>query len=176
MSEELGMLEVPPESPDAATAPPPRRVAAHGGAPSSTLAVISRRIVSLVKEYYGKGPTHARTYHFGDVVLVLLRGGYTPVEKTLLADGYAQTVMDQRAAFQTVMQPRFKRVIEEELRREVTAFMSTTHHDPDLNAELFVLAPDARDGDSADTDGGGSGADTNDVGTSGVATDGNAGS
>lgn len=116
---------------------------ASAGAAPSTLAVISRRIVSLVKEYYGKGPTHARTYHFGDVVLVLLRGGYTPVEKTLLADGYVQAVRDQRAAFQEVMQPRFRRVIEEELRREVTAFMSTTHHDPDLNAELFVLAPEA---------------------------------
>jgi uncharacterized protein YbcI len=109
---------------------------AHG----STLAAISRRIVALVKEYYGKGPTHARTYHFGDVVLVVLHGGYTPVEKTLLAGGQAQAVIDQRAVFQDVMRPRFKRVIEEELQREVLAFMSAIHHDPDLNAELFVLS------------------------------------
>jgi uncharacterized protein YbcI len=117
--------------------------------PGTTLAVISRRIVALVKEYYGKGPTHARTYHLGDVVLVLLHGGYTPVEKTLLADGQARAVIDQRAAFQDAMCPRFKRVIEEELQREVSAFMSTIHHDPDLNAELFLLAPET---DQADTD------------------------
>jgi uncharacterized protein YbcI len=118
----------------------------HAGAsaPNTTLAVISRRIVSLVKEFYGKGPTHARTYHFGDVVLVLLRGGYTAVEKTLLADGFEQAVTDQRNAFQEVMAPRFQRVIEEELRREVVAFMSAVHHDPDLNAEVFVLAPEPR--------------------------------
>jgi uncharacterized protein YbcI len=123
------------------------------GAPNSTLAVISRRIVSLVKEFYGKGPTHARTYHFGDVVLVLLRGGYTPVEKTLLADGFEQAVTDQRNAFQEVMAPRFQRVIEEELRREVIAFMSAIHHGPDLNAEVFVLAPEPRQA-STDADAG----------------------
>ena len=138
-------VEPPLDTSHDGTAQAPRRAIGQGGAPSSTLAVISRRIVSLVKEHYGKGPTHARTYHLGDVVLVLLRGGYPPVEKTLLADGYTQPVMDQRAAFQEVMQPRFKRVIEEELRREVIAFMSTMHHDPDLNAELFVLAPEAHD-------------------------------
>jgi hypothetical protein len=48
--------------------------------------------------------------------------------------------MDQRAVFQDVMRPRFKRVIEEELQREVLAFMSAIHNDPDLNAELFVLS------------------------------------
>jgi uncharacterized protein YbcI len=117
-------------------------------APGSTLAVISRRIVALIKEYYGKGPTHARTYHMGDVVMVLLHGGYTPVEKTLFADGQAQVVMDQRAVFQDVMRPRFQRVIEEELQREVVAFMSTSHHDPDLNAELFVLAPETEGRDT----------------------------
>lgn len=108
----------------------------------STMAAISRRIVALVKEYYGKGPTRARTYHMGDLVVVLLSGGYTPVEKTLIEDGRSQAVMDQRAAFQEAMRPRFKRVIEEEMRRRVLAFMSTMHHDPDLNAELFVLEPE----------------------------------
>jgi uncharacterized protein YbcI len=128
---------------------------AHG---STTMAAISRRIVALVKEYYGKGPTRARTYHMGDLVVVLLSGGYTPVERTLIEDGRSQAVMDQRAAFQEAMRPRFKRVIEEEMRRGVLAFMSTMHHDPDLNAELFVLEPaelDRPDGASTTRSGGG---------------------
>jgi uncharacterized protein YbcI len=119
-----------------------------GGRPSpaqsdhgATLAAISRRIVGLLKEHYGKGPTKARTYHMGDLLVVLLAGGYTPVEITLLDEGQAKTVMDQRAAFQEVMRPRFQQVIEEELQQEVTAFMSATHHDPDLSAEIFVLRP-----------------------------------
>ena len=110
---------------------------AHG----STLAAISRRMVGLIKDYYGKGPTNARTYHWGELVVVLLSGGSTSVEKTLIADGQEQAVIDQRTAFQDAMRPRYKRVIEEEMRREVIAFMSAYHHDPDVNAEIFVLAP-----------------------------------
>lgn len=109
---------------------------AHG----STLAAISRRMVGLIKDYYGKGPTNARTYHWGELVVVLLSGGSTSVEKTLIADGNEQAVIDQRTAFQDAMRPRYKRVIEEEMRREVIAFMSAYHHDPDVNAEIFVLA------------------------------------
>jgi len=136
-----GLLRAPPSAGGASTSRP-RATAAN-----STLAVISRRIVTLVKEYYGKGPTHARTYHLGDVVLVLMHGGFTAVEKTLLADGHEQSVIDQRTVFQEVMQPHFRRVIEEELGREVIAFMSSMHHDPDISAELFVLAPERRDAD-----------------------------
>jgi uncharacterized protein YbcI len=110
---------------------------AHG----STLAAISRRMVGLIKDYYGKGPTNARTYHWGELVVVLLSGGSTSVEKTLIADGQEQAVIDQRTAFQDAMRPRYKRVIEEEMRRQVIAFMSAYHHDPDVNAEIFVLAP-----------------------------------
>ena len=124
-------------------APPRSPQSDHG----MTLAAISRRIVGLIKEYYGKGPTKARTYHSGDLVVVLLAGGYTAVERTLLDEGQTKAVMDQRAAFQEVMRPHFKRVIEEELEREVVAFMSATHHDPDLSAEIFVLQPGERDGD-----------------------------
>ena len=90
---------------------------AHG----STLAAISRRMVGLIKDYYGKGPTNARTYHWGELVVVLLSGGSTSVEKTLIADGQEQAVIDQRTAFQDAMRPRYKRVIEEEMHREVVA-------------------------------------------------------
>ncbi|HEX4467662.1 MAG TPA: Na-translocating system protein MpsC family protein [Solirubrobacteraceae bacterium] len=119
----------------------------------TVLAAISRRIVALLKEYHGKGPEKARTYHSGDLVVVLMSGGYTAVEKTLLADGKTEAVMEQRAVFQDVMRPRFKRVVEEEMHRGVIAFMSTNHHDPDINAELFILAPPGEDGASeADED------------------------
>jgi uncharacterized protein YbcI len=108
---------------------------AHG----SNLAAISRRIVGLIKEHYGKGPTGARTFQFGDLVVVLLSGGYTQAEKTLIASGRQDVVSAQRAAFQDAMYPLFRQVVEEELRRPVIAFMSATHNDPDLNVELFIL-------------------------------------
>jgi uncharacterized protein YbcI len=107
----------------------------------AALAAISRRIVGLLKEHYGKGPTQARTYYSGELVVVLLSGGYTQAEKTLIEDGRTRAVMDLRAQLQEVMNDRFRQVIEEELQRSVTAFMSAAHHDPDYNAEVFVLAP-----------------------------------
>jgi uncharacterized protein YbcI len=126
--------EIP--SPGAAAAGHDQR-SEHGAA----LAAISRRFVGLLKEYYGKGPTEARTYYWGNLVVVLMGGGYSQAEKTLIEEGRGKAVMDLRSELQEVMRGRFKLVIEEELRREVVAFMSATHHDPELNAELFVLLP-----------------------------------
>ena len=112
------------------------------------LAAVSRRIVGLLKEHYGKGPTKARTYYSGDLVVVLLSGGYTQAEKTLIEDGRSRAVMDLRAELQEVMNDHYRQVIEEELQRKVLAFMSAAHHDPDYNAELFILAPEG-DGEEA---------------------------
>jgi uncharacterized protein YbcI len=110
------------------------------------LAAVSRRIVGLLKEHYGKGPTKARTYYSGDLVVVLLSGGFTQAEKTLIEDGRSRAVMDLRAELQEVMNEHYRKVIEEELQRKVVAFMSAAHHDPDYNAELFILAPEEGDG------------------------------
>ncbi len=107
----------------------------------SPLANISRRIVGLHKEYYGKGPTKAKTYYDDDLVVVLMRGGFTKVEETLMREGRGQAVLDQRRQFQEVMRERFDEVIREELGRGVIAFMSGTHQEPDLLAEIFVLEP-----------------------------------
>lgn len=106
------------------------------------LANISRRTVMLYKEFYGKGPTRARTYYQDDTVLVLLRGGFTRVEETLIRDGRGEAVHRQREAFQSSMHDRFKAVVEEETGRKAIAFMSASHHDPDLNAEVCILAPE----------------------------------
>jgi uncharacterized protein YbcI len=100
---------------------------------------ISRRIVQLHKEFYGRGPTKAKTYYNGDLVVVLMRGGFTPVEETLLREGRGESVIRQRGDFQDVMQDRFKEVVSSETGREVLAMMSGSHQHPDLIAELFVL-------------------------------------
>jgi uncharacterized protein YbcI len=106
---------------------------------STALANISRRIVQLHKEFYGKGPTKAKTYYYDDLVVVLMRGGFTRVEETLLQSGRAESVKQQRADFQQAMLMPFTQVIEEETGRKVVAFMSSSHQHPDLLAEIFVL-------------------------------------
>jgi uncharacterized protein YbcI len=100
---------------------------------------ISRRIVQLHKEFYGRGPTKAKTYVNGDLVTVLMRGGFTRVEETLLQEGRGDSVISQRMDFQEVMVDRFKQVVEEETGRKVIAMMSGSHQHPDLLGELFVL-------------------------------------
>jgi uncharacterized protein YbcI len=110
----------------------------HAG-PNPILANISRRIVQLHKEFYGKGPTKAKTYYYDDLVVVLMRGGFTTVEETLHQSGRGESVRQQRSDFQQVMFEPFKNVIEEETGRKVVAFMSTSHQHPDLLGEMFVL-------------------------------------
>ena len=115
-----------------------RLAAPDGGA---TRTAISEGIVALLKEYYGVGPTRAKTYIHDDLVVCLLRGGFTRVERTLLEGGRAGAVFEQRMAFQDVMRTRFIAVIETATGREVIGFMSGNQQDPDMICEVFVLAP-----------------------------------
>jgi uncharacterized protein YbcI len=105
----------------------------------SPLLEISNAIVALHKRFYGKGPTSAKTYMAGELVVVLLKGGYTQVERTLHQEGLTDAVMVQRRAFQDAMRERFRTVVEEATGREVLAVMSANHLDPDLSTETFVL-------------------------------------
>jgi len=102
-------------------------------------AEISRGLVQLHRQYYGKGPTKALTYMVNDSVVCLLHGGFTTVERTLIDSGDASAVHYIRHSFQTAMEVPFRKVIEDALDRKVIAYMSQVHHDPDLAVELFVL-------------------------------------
>ena len=101
---------------------------------------ISDGLVALLKEYYGRGPEQAKTYVNDDLVVCLLRGGFTRVEQTLLEGGHGDDVIRQRMAFQDVMRVRFERVVSEATGRQVVGFMSGNQQDPDMICEVFVLA------------------------------------
>jgi len=105
------------------------------------LTAVSDGIVALFKEFYGKGPTRAKTYYEDDLVVCLLRGGFTRVEETLRDAGRGHEVILQRMAFQDVMRDRFEAVIQEATGRRVVGFMSGNQQDPDMLCEIFVLAP-----------------------------------
>ena len=111
------------------------------------LPAVSRRVVRLYKERYGRGPTRAQTYNWRDLVVVLLRDGLTPIEETLRGSGRGNLVFHLRAELQHVMHEELERIAEEELRREVLAVMTASHHEPDVHAEIFLLAPE-RTGDA----------------------------
>jgi uncharacterized protein YbcI len=104
-------------------------------------ASISEGLVRLHKQYYGKGPTKAKTYLVNDTVICMLQGGFTTVERTLIDDGRAGAVHDIRRSFQGSMEDQFTAVVEAATERKVIAYMSQIHSDPDIAAELFVLEP-----------------------------------
>jgi uncharacterized protein YbcI len=101
---------------------------------------ISDGLVALLEEYYGRGPEQTKTYFSDDLVVCLLRGGFTRVEQTLLEGGHGDDVIRQRMAFQNVMRDRFEHVVEAATGRKVIGFMSGNQQDPDMICEIFVLA------------------------------------
>lgn len=105
------------------------------------LTAISDGLVALLKEFYGRGPTQAKSYYQDDLVVCILRGGYTQVEQTLRDGGRGSAVIEQRMQFQELMRERFEAVIEKATGREVIGFMSGNQQNPDLMCEVFVLAP-----------------------------------
>lgn len=104
-------------------------------------AAISTGLVQLHRQYYGKGPTKAKTYFVSDTVVCILEGGFTTVERTLIDDGQADAVHEIRRSFQKAMERQFTDVVQEATDRSVIAYMSQVHDDPDLAVELFVLEP-----------------------------------
>lgn len=103
--------------------------------------MISSQVVSLHKQFYGKGPVKAKAFLVDDTVLCVLEGGFTIVERTLIDEGREQTVHDMRRSFQAAMEKRFTAIVEEALGRTVRAYVSQVHTDPDVAIELFLLEP-----------------------------------
>jgi uncharacterized protein YbcI len=105
------------------------------------LTAISDGLVALLKEFYGRGPTRTKSYYEDDLVVCVLRGGFSRVEQTLLDGGRGSAVISQRMEFQDVMRERFDAVIEQATGRQVIGFMSGNQQEPDMMCEVFILAP-----------------------------------
>ena len=110
-----------------------------------TRAAISREIVRLQAEYYGKGPTKARTHIVDDVVVVVLEESFTRAEKTLAERGEREAIQHIRRRFQQQMADSFTSVVEQATGRKVRVFLSETDVDQDISVELFLLADERTD-------------------------------
>ena len=114
-----------------------------GQALGKARAEIASRIVQLQSEYYGKGPTKARTYMVDDLVVVVLEETFTKAERTLVERGERDAIQQIRRRFQQEMADEFESIVEQATGRSVRAFLSETNLDADLSVELFLLG-DAR--------------------------------
>jgi uncharacterized protein YbcI len=106
---------------------------------------ISREIVRLQAEYYGKGPTKAKTYIVDDLVVVVLEESFTRAEKTLAERGEGDAVQHIRRRFQQQMAESFTSVVEQATGRRVRAFLSDTDIGQDVSVETFLLAEQRTD-------------------------------
>lgn len=108
----------------------------------SVRAEISREMVRLYKDVFGRGPTKAKTDFAGpDVVLCTLEHSLTQAEKALAGLGEHQRLRDTRQYFQYATEDSFLEVIERVLGRKVRAFISGMDTSKDVAVELFYLEP-----------------------------------
>ena len=131
------------ELPRLATAP--ALEAAGDGAPEreprqlSLQSRISSAMVGMKKEFYGKGPERARTFINDEYVFVVMEGGLTRNEQTLLAAGEHTLVRSYRLRFQEAMTATTVGAIEEIIGRKVLTYQSQILFDPVRAIEIFVL-------------------------------------
>jgi uncharacterized protein YbcI len=106
------------------------------------LAAVTDAMVAFHERYHYRKPVSAKTLLLGGELLVCVLGGvYTDIEKTMIELQRADTVHETRSAFQNAMEHRFIATVERLSGRTVLTFMSCHHVGPDIEIGLFMLMP-----------------------------------
>lgn len=106
------------------------------------LAAVTEAMVALHVRYHHREPVSARTQLMGDDLLVCVMGGvFTDVEKTMIELQRTTIVQETRSGFQQAMRHKFIAEVERLSGRRVMVFISNSNVGPDLEIELFMLAP-----------------------------------
>jgi uncharacterized protein YbcI len=103
------------------------------------LSRISNEIVQAQKAFFGKGPSAAKSYIVDDLLFVVMRGGFTTAEMTMLEFGHADLVRQFRQIFENEMGDGLIGVVEELTGRKVLTYQSQVLFDPNIALEVFVL-------------------------------------
>lgn len=115
----------------------------------AVLAEISRAMVKIYKEQFGRGPTKSRADWAGEDTLVcILENTLTPAETNLAALGEHQRLRDVRLFFQHATLKEFVGSVERITGRTVRSFVSGMDTHEDLAVELFVFYPRGSEGPS----------------------------
>ena len=130
--------EAPERAPDSVPA------GMRGAIDGALRASISRAVVRIHAEHYGKGATQAKTYAFENLIVTVLRDVFTTAESTLIGLERAEVVREVRATFQDSMSRTFVTAVEQLTGRQVESFMSQVDPATGLGVEVFVLASDQR--------------------------------
>jgi uncharacterized protein YbcI len=108
----------------------------------SLFAEISREMVRIYKEQFGRGPTKAKTgFADPDTIVCTLEDSLTPAERNMVALGEHQRLRDIRMFFQHAAEDSFRESIERLTGRRVRAFVSGIDAEQDVATEVFHLEP-----------------------------------
>jgi uncharacterized protein YbcI len=103
-------------------------------------ASVSREMVGLYKEQFGRGPTKAKTAFAGpDCLICTLEESLTPAERNMVALGEHQRLRDVRLFFQHATEDTFVEIVERLSGLKVVGFISGMDTNRDIAAEIFYL-------------------------------------
>jgi uncharacterized protein YbcI len=109
---------------------------------------ISDAIVRVAADFIGRGPTRAKTYLNQHIVFCVMQDTLTRGERSLVADGDAESVREMRRRFQDAMRRHVCAAIESLTDRKVVSFLSDNDVESEMAIEVFVLdGPISENGD-----------------------------
>jgi len=108
----------------------------------SLTAKISTEVVRTLKESFGKGPVKAKSYLLDDFLLVVMRGGVTVAEETMLDRGHGDLVRTFRQTYQNEMGDVLVAKIEALTGRSVVNYQSQILFNPHIVMEIFFFEAD----------------------------------
>ncbi|HEY2479847.1 MAG TPA: Na-translocating system protein MpsC family protein [Solirubrobacterales bacterium] len=104
------------------------------------VAVISREVVGIYAEYYGRGPTKAKTTWRDDLVVCVLEDVFSRAERVLVDGGRFEQVRANRQAFQEQIEPILREAIEKVTDRRVETCLGQVSQNG-VAVEVFILRP-----------------------------------
>ena len=110
-----------------------------GEAGGELLTRISNEMVRAQKKFFGKGPKSAKSYMLDDMLLIVMRGGFTTAEETMLEFGQQDLVRQFRQIFQNEMTDRLHKMVEELTGRKVLTYQSQILFEPNVAVEIFLF-------------------------------------
>jgi len=114
---------------------------AHQSAPpeQSLLSKISTEVVRTLKDSFGKGPLKAKSYMLDDFLIVVMRGGVTVAEQTMLDRGHSDLVRSFRQTYQNELGDELVAKIEVLTGRKVVNYQSQILFEPHIVMEIYFL-------------------------------------
>jgi len=113
----------------------------ESGDPDRNLSVraeISNAMVGLKKEFYGKGPTKAKTFLNDNYVFCVMEGGLTRNEETMIERGHEDLVRSYRLRFQEAMEDPTVEAVQRNTGHTVIGYHSQIVFNPERAFEIFV--------------------------------------